>query len=233
MLREHTDRVTGLVAYGSTIGSVSWDLSIRLWDLDQASATCATARSPSRRTSSSTRTTITSSRWRIRRSSRRSRPRRPTRASSCGISTRRSSRTEGEASADGTRSLSVPEGRKGKALCGTLKGHAADVSHVKWNPVHGLWVTGSEDHTVRCWTPTACVQVRDPTAGHAVTGHRRMVLFWGEYATSLPRVAGDAERQHNGNAVASCSQYLTASMDDTRMRVYDVETRGGGGWWKD
>jgi hypothetical protein len=36
VLCEHTDRVTGLISYGSTIGSVSWDLSIRLWDVHAA-----------------------------------------------------------------------------------------------------------------------------------------------------------------------------------------------------
>ena len=47
---------------------------------------------------------------------------------------------------------SVPEGRKGKRCCGVLLGHTADVSHIKWNPVHSLWVTGSEDYSVRFWT---------------------------------------------------------------------------------
>jgi len=35
-LSEHGDRVTGLAAVGKTLVSVSWDLTLRVWNLDQA-----------------------------------------------------------------------------------------------------------------------------------------------------------------------------------------------------
>lgn len=35
-LLEHTDRVTGLACIGHTLVSVSWDLSLRLWNLQSA-----------------------------------------------------------------------------------------------------------------------------------------------------------------------------------------------------
>lgn len=58
--------------------------------------------------------------------------------------------TEPFESVDG--GASVPEGRKGKRCCGVLLGHTADVSHIKWNATHSLWVTGSEDYSVCFWT---------------------------------------------------------------------------------
>lgn len=36
VLLEHTDRVTGLVCMGHTLASVSWDLTLRLWNLQAA-----------------------------------------------------------------------------------------------------------------------------------------------------------------------------------------------------
>ena len=38
----------------------------------------------------------------------------------------------------------VPDGKRGKRLCGIMVGHTADVSHVKWNPVHAVWVSMHE-----------------------------------------------------------------------------------------
>ena len=33
VLHEHSDRVSGLACHGGTLASVSWDLSLMLWDL--------------------------------------------------------------------------------------------------------------------------------------------------------------------------------------------------------
>jgi len=196
VLREHTDRVTGLISYGSTIGSVSWDLSIRLWDvhaalrdmrnLEEPKSThvindahddyvLSMAHAPELEQIASASADQGVKLWDLREDTEPS---------------------EGGVDADGTRLLFVPEGRRGKKLCGTLTGHAADVSHVKWNTVHGLWVTGSEDHTVRCWTPDGVqlYEIRPP--GDAVTA-----------------LAIDA----NG--------YILCASMDCSVRVYDVETQ--------
>ena len=42
----HLDRVTGLVCYGSTVGSCSWDLSLRLWDLPRCLSEVANGEEP-------------------------------------------------------------------------------------------------------------------------------------------------------------------------------------------
>ena len=34
-------------------------------------------------------------------------------------------------------------------VCGSIKGHSAEISHIKWNAVLDCWVTASEDSTVR------------------------------------------------------------------------------------
>jgi len=36
-------------------------------------------------------------------------------------------------------------------LLNTLQGHFSDVTSVRWNPVKSVWVTGSEDGTIRVW----------------------------------------------------------------------------------
>ena len=198
VLREHADRVTGLVAYGSTIGSVSWDLSIRLWDLKAAlrdirnleepksahvivdahdDYILSMAHAPEHEQIASASADQGVKLWSL-------------------AAMTESEPGEGELHADGTRSPLPFESRRAKMLCGVLKGHAADVSHVKWNAVHGLWVTGSEDHTVRCWTPEGEQKYEIRPPGDAVTA-----------------LAIDA----NGFI-------LVASMDSA-VRVYDVETQ--------
>jgi len=36
----------------------------------------------------------------------------------------------------------------------TLEGHTAEVSHVAWCSYSGVWISGSEDNSVRMWGPT-------------------------------------------------------------------------------
>jgi len=36
-------------------------------------------------------------------------------------------------------------------LLNTLQGHFGDVISVRWNPVKKVWVTGSDDGTIRVW----------------------------------------------------------------------------------
>jgi len=139
----------------------------------------------------------------------------------------------------------VPEGRKGKAMCGVLEGHAADVSHVKWNPTYRLWITGSEDRSVRLWS-AQCVQVGKicPPGDTAVTGlaiDARGFILVATMDRAMrvydPRPARDpcatrkydpeVMQQHLGHSdavrcilhVPEKQQYLTASWDRT-VRVW-------------
>ena len=104
---------------------------------------------------------------------------------------------EGGVNPDGTMNISVPEGRLGKALCGVLRGHAADVSHVRWNTPHRLWVTGSEDHTVRCWSADGL---------------------------QLHEIRPPGDTSVTALAIDMYGFVLVATMDKA-VRVYDVETQ--------
>ena len=228
VLREHTDRVTGLVAYGSTIGSVSWDLSIRLWDVDQCIREMKGGEEPK-----STHVLIDAHDDYIL-----SMAHSPELAQIASASADQGVKlwnldSEVEPSEDASSGSLVPEGRKGKLLCGTLNGHEADVSHVKWNPVHGLWVTGSEDHTVKMWTPEGVCKWEIRPPGDAVTA---LAIDLNGFILVASMDAAvrvyDAEtqevvQQHNGHSdavrciihVPEKSQYLTASWDRT-IRVW-------------
>ncbi len=145
VLLEHTDRVTGLLCYGATLGSVSWDLSMRLWDInsclkdDESKSThvlenahddyiLSAAYSPELHQMATASADQGVKLWDL------------------------SEDVEPDPGGYAAGETCIPEGRKGKLCCGALRGHAADVSHIKWNPTHRVWVSGSEDHSVRLWS---------------------------------------------------------------------------------
>ena len=234
VLREHSDRVTGLVCYGSTIGSISWDLSVRLWDVRTNLAEIAAGEEPK-----SSHVILDAHDDYI---------------LSCAYSPELHQLAtasadqgvklwdlnvdvepvEGGVNPDGTMNISVPEGRLGKALCGVLRGHAADVSHVRWNTPHRLWVTGSEDHTVRCWTADGLQlhEIRPPgdtsVTALAIDMYGFVLVATMDKAVRVYDVeTQEVVQQHYGHADAVRSilhvpqkgQYLTASWDRT-IRVW-------------
>jgi len=176
----HTDRVTGLICVGTTIGSVSWDLSIRLWDVHAAMRDLQNGEEakPSHVLLDAHDDYILS----VAHAPELSPPQMATASADQGIKLWDLERDtdptpqqlggppKSEVDEDGPREMTVPEGRRGKALCGTLLGHQADVSHVRWNTPHALWVSGSEDHSVRLWSPLG-VQVGEirPPGDIAIT----------------------------------------------------------------
>jgi WD40 repeat protein len=149
VLSEHKDRVTGLVAVGKTLVSVSWDLTLRVWNLEfvfedrgvglRCESThvihnahddymLSVAYSPELRQIASSSADQGVKMWNMDQNTPASR--------------------EEEA---GTEAMYVPEGKRGKRCCGVLLGHTADVTTVLWNAKHSMWVTSSEDRTARLW----------------------------------------------------------------------------------
>jgi len=133
----------------------------------------------------------------------------------------------------------VPDGRLGKRCCGVLLGHTADVSHVKWNSPKRLWVTGSEDHTVRLWSPEGndLHTIRPP--GDAITalavdqklGYILVASMDRAMRVYSPTTHQEMVQQHTGHSdavrciihVPEKKQYLTASWDRT-IRVWKAYT---------
>lgn len=149
VLTEHTDRVTGLALVGaSTLASVSWDLTLRLWQLDAAFDTGAAAGA----THASTHVIQNAHDDYI--LSVAFSPELGQIASSSAdqgvkLWDVRCDTDSSPVDADGE--MFVPEGKRGKRCCGVLLGHTSDVSCVKWSEPLALWVTSSEDRTVRLW----------------------------------------------------------------------------------
>ena len=52
-------------------------------------------------------------------------------------------------------------------LLNTLQGHFGEVISVCWNPVKNVWVTGSDDGTIRIWVSSIILNlhVRDVIVG--------------------------------------------------------------------
>lgn len=149
VLDEHTDHVTGLVAIGKTLVSVSWDLTLRIWDLTFAfedrgvGPRCesthviqnahddymlSVAYSPELRQIASASADQGVKMWDL------------------DCDTEESAQEKA-----GTEAMFVPESKRGKRCCGVLLGHTADVTSVLWNAHHSMWVTASEDRTARLW----------------------------------------------------------------------------------
>mmetsp|Transcript_34014 Transcript_34014/g.57193 ORF Transcript_34014/g.57193 Transcript_34014/m.57193 type:complete len:788 (+) Transcript_34014:49-2412(+) len=112
----HSERVTGLVCVGHILVSVSWDASIRLWD----------------------------------------------------ILTGHLAHKIEKAHSDLILGIDYSRDTDEFATCGADKvakvwdfdscqnvlvfiGHTADVTQVRWNPLHKCWITGSEDGDIRTW----------------------------------------------------------------------------------
>ena len=55
-----------------------------------------------------------------------------------------------------------------RELLHTLSGHAGEVYKITWNPMHDLWVSGAEDSTIRTWS-LDCAPVNTIHAREAVT----------------------------------------------------------------
>ena len=55
--------------------------------------------------------------------------------------------------AEATGGPQTAEGLPPNGLSHTLSGHTGEVFKVNWNSVHGFWVSGSEDATLRTWSP--------------------------------------------------------------------------------
>jgi len=242
---EHTDRVTGLVCVDTTLASVSWDLSLRLWDLTSEVAASthviqnahddyilSVAYSPDLQQIGTASADQGVKLWDY---------------------TADTSPAKGQAAPDGyaaetgAPSLAewmgnvafVPEGKLGKRCCGVLMGHTADVSHVKWNSIKKCWVTGSEDHTVRLWSPEGeqIVEIRPP--GDAITALAIDQKLGYILVASMDRAmrvysptTAEMVQQHTGHSdavrciihVAEKRQYITASWDRT-IRVWRAYTQ--------
>ena len=234
VLREHSDRVTGLICYGTTIGSVSWDLSIRLWDVHACANDLSLGEEPK-----STHVILDAHDDYILSAAYAPELEQLASASADqGVKiwdlTCDTEPIEGGVNPDGTMAVSVPEGRLGKALCGVLRGHAADVSHVRWNAPHKLWVTGSEDHTVRCWTSDGLqrYEIRPPgetsvtalaidALGFILVGSmdRAVRVYDPETQEPVQQHLGHSDAVRSILHVPEKGQYLTASWDRT-IRVW-------------
>ena len=239
VLRDHSDRVTGLVCHGTTLASVSWDLSLMLWDLAPSAHgerifsthvvemahddyILSIAYSPELQQYASAAADQGVKIW------------------DAAVDVEPGEHTEGEAGGS-----SVPEGKLGKRLVGVLLGHTADVSHVAWNAYHRQWVTGSADQSVRLWSADgACVaELRPP--GDAITALEIDQLRGLLIVASMDRAMRVYEptRQelvqvHHGHSdavrcivhVPEKQQYITASWDHTIRvwRAYQPESEKKG-----
>jgi len=221
VLREHTDRVTGLVMLGGSndhmLASVSWDLSLRLWDLTSESAGSAhvvenahddyilsVAYSPELEQLASASADQGAKLWDL-------------------------TSMKSEDSSSSVES----------ACCGVLRGHKADVSHVKWNSPRRLWVTGSEDHSVRLWNKDGQQVGEIHPPGDAITAlavDQRLGYIMVASMDKAMRVYSpttqEIVQQHTGHSdavrciihVPEKRQYITASWDQT-IRVWRAYTK--------
>ena len=229
VLRDHSDRITGLVCHGTTLASVSWDLSLMLWDLAPSAHGA--------RVSSTHVVEMAHDDYILSVAYAAELGQYATCAADQGVKIWDAAVDvePGEGTAEGEAGgSSVPEGKLGKRLVGVLLGHTADVSHVAWNSFHRQWVTGSADQSVRLWSADgACVaELRPP--GDAITALEIDQLRGLLIVASMDRAMRVYEptRQelvqvHHGHSdavrcivhVPEKEQYITASWDHT-IRVW-------------
>jgi hypothetical protein len=251
VLEEHTDRVTGLVAIGKTLVSVSWDLTLRVWDLEFAfedggvGVRCesthviqnahddymlSVAYSPELRQIATASADQGVKMWDL------------------DHDTEASTGEDAEAEA-----MFVPEGKRGKRCCGVLLGHTADVTTVLWNAKHSMWVTASEDRTARLWNADGVQLGQVIPPGDSITalaidlshGHvliatmdkslRTYVVApdgstesqWPWHFTQVQQNVGHLDAVRSIMHIPERRQYMTASWDKT-LRVWAAyHTRDG------
>ena len=280
VLREHTDRITGLVCIGTTLCSASWDLSLRLWDLTTAllpegghsthhienahdDYILSTAFSPELQQIATASADNGVKLWDFATDSVDSRDLDLVDDGADGFKTARQGSVAaataaaadddddeddasvGSGSEEELMGPTVHDGKLGKKLAGVLYGHKADVSQVKWNAPRAMWVTGSEDHSVRMWSGDG-VQLCEPwLPGDAITA--LAIDQWHGFiiAATMDRAVRvfcperqDVLQVHHGHSdavrciihVPERQQYITASWDRT-IRVWRSyePARGAGG----
>ena len=167
VLSEHEDRVTGLAVFGKTLASVSWDLTLRLWNLEYVfedegtGARCESTHVIENAHDDYILSVAYSSELRQLASASADQG-----VKMWDVDHDTGPTAEAQVEAD---AMFVPDGKRGKRCCGVLLGHTADVTSVLWNARHSMWVTASEDHTARIWNAEG-VQVGEVTPpGDSIT----------------------------------------------------------------
>jgi WD40 repeat protein len=121
-------------------------------------------------------------------------------------------------------------------LLNTLQGHYGDVTCVKWNPVKSVWVTGSEDATIRVWSCEGlndCIQVLSVQAavnsmcidlynGAIVAGIQQFIRVYDPDLFRLVQTnVGHTDTVRCIIHVPERSQYVSTSWDKT-MRMWNA-----------
>ena len=237
VLREHSDRVTGLACAGSQLVSVSWDLSVCVHTLDEKVGISATTHTMQMAHDDYILACALA-------------PELPPDGDKPYVPP-----TLATASADQGVKLwdmsndvlpaddpTVPDGRKGKRLVGVLAGHTADVSHLKWLHRHRMWVSGSEDNTLRLWDAGTRLQTQQDefasmggiTALAVDERHGYLLIASMDCAVRVyDPLASEVVQVHRGHSdavrcilhVPEKDQYITASWDHT-IRVWRAHAAG-------
>ncbi|KAI9091859.1 WD40-repeat-containing domain protein [Phlyctochytrium arcticum] len=127
-------------------------------------------------------------------------------------------------------------------LQAVLQGHEAEVTRIKWNPVHKQWVTASEDRTIRIWPAEGipCLRVInndgpvtalciDRMNGSIVTGSQDKLIrvFDPEKKDELvQKNVGHTDEVRAIIHIPVRNQYVSASWDNS-VRVWNAYLRKG------
>lgn len=133
------------------------------------------------------------------------------------------------------------EAGKGLGACtAVLRGHEGEVFRVCWDAFHAQWLSGSDDATVCCWeldggedgAPTHVVPTREPvtalcvdtSSGHCVVGTLELTL------RVYDLHAGECVSTHHGHTdsirsivhIPSMNEYISCSWDQT-IRIWKAQ----------
>jgi len=120
-------------------------------------------------------------------------------------------------------------------LKAVLHGHEAEVTQVRWNPIHKKWITGSEDSTIRVWSVDGltCDMVLsahgsvtamciDTLNGCIVAGVQDAVRVYDVQTKSLVQInVGHGDVIRYLIHIPEREQYVSASWDKT-VRVWNA-----------
>ena len=110
------------------------------------------------------------------------------------------------------------------------KGHTREVSCIRWNAFHRFWVSGSEDHTLRCWDSDGIFQSRIVSRGEGITAlcidtkrgfvvaasvDRRIRIFDPISTELVALLDGHTDYVRALHYIPERDQYASCSMDHT------------------
>ena len=106
--------------------------------------------------------------------------------------------------------------------CGSIKGHTAEISHIKWNSVLDSWVTTSEDSTIRMWQPDGKACMKEELLKKM--GVDRVADVGEDVLMRLATEGFSALQVHpvNGNVIVGLSDATVAIVDMAREVVLQV-----------